>query len=169
MRVPESQQMKEASVNIKAVYLLLCCACACAGCGAPELGVTHQECESLMIGKYEVIAPSGEQAPYKDLEIMSNNVFSCSCRVNGGWVGVTGVWKLSQDNRTTKKSEDLSPTNRGQCYICFSCMLNETGRERHVCTPFVVDKYNGKNRITIDDDLGTSFEKIIDPKKHTEK
>ena len=84
-------------MNAKTVFSLLCCACVCAGCADGELGMTHQECEQRMIGKDELSMPRPESdlMPYKDLEIMSNNVFSCSCRVNGEWVCKEGYAESS--------------------------------------------------------------------------
>jgi len=129
--------------------------------------MTHQECEEFMIGKYELFAPPYQPVTYKDLEIMSNNVFSCSCLATGEWVRVTGTWDLNWYNGTTKKYEELNPTLRGGYRIDFSCMLDETGRRTHVSLPFEISKSSDYVWITVNDDLGISFKKVPPPKTHT--
>ena len=149
-------------MNAKTFFSLLCCACVCAGCADGELGMTHQECEQRMIGKYELSVPRPESdlMPYKDLEIMSNNVFSCSCRVNGEWVRVLGKWELNGYNRVTQKREPLSPTSKPPYRISFSYLLDEkTGKKVHYSLPFQVSKDTGYVNIVFDGDKWINFEK----------
>jgi len=172
---------KATSVKVKAKisFFLQRCVSACLG-SKPKRVISLQDAENQMIGKYETREYSKwAKAHYKDLDIRSNNVYSCSCLVpkekedydncmigkcscfvSGEWVSVTGKWKLIQHNRTAEKwvGEGLHEFNTTYC-IVFSDMLFNAGMKGYMFLPFKFYDDKGGVSIICDDDAGIYFEK----------
>ena len=170
---------KATSVKVKAKisFFLQRCVSACLG-SKPKRVTSLQDAEKQMIGKYETREYSKwAKAHYKDLEIMSNNIYSCSflvskekedygnciigkcsCFVSGEWVNVTGKWKLVQRNRTAEKwvGEELHEFNNTY-RIVFSDIFFNAGMKGDLFLPFKFYDDNGGVSIVCDDDAGIYF------------
>jgi hypothetical protein len=109
----------------------------------PSIG-DWQAREDYLLGKYTTTAAKGmsSRIQYRELEISSNHIFTCVCRVRGEWEKIAGEWSM----------------NHKSGYIALSCVLDENGRKMALFMPVIMTD-NGHVQIIFDDDLYMNFEK----------